>query len=140
MKEMDDKGGIQGRKTNHSARKTMIQTLCSANVPDSTIMQLSGHKSITSLNHYKKPSLDQQRSMSNLLSTPQADPSPSCSLSVNKRQIYSQTNSAAPGLLSNATFNGCTVNIHVNTPSSQLFTDTKLAHPNDPGLTCKTIT
>ena len=65
----------------------MIQTLCSANVPDSTIiMQLSRHKSITSLNHYKKPSLDQQRSMSNLLSTLQADPSLSCSLSVSKRE------------------------------------------------------
>ena len=30
MKELADKGGIQGKKTNHSARKTMIQTLCSA--------------------------------------------------------------------------------------------------------------
>jgi len=88
MKELADKGGIQGKKTNHSARKTMIQTLCSANVPDSTIMQLSGHKSITSLNHYKKPSLDQQRSMSNLLSTLQADPSPSSSLSVSKQEKF----------------------------------------------------
>ena len=53
MKELADKSGIEGRKT-------MIQTLCSAIIPDSTIMQLSGHKSLTSLNHYKKPSLDQQ--------------------------------------------------------------------------------
>ena len=44
MKELADKGRIQGKKTNHSARKTMIQTLSSANVPDSTIMQLSGHE------------------------------------------------------------------------------------------------
>ena len=62
MKELADKGGIQGKKTNHSARETMIQTL-----------QLSGHESITSLNHYKKPSLYQQRSISNLFSTLQAD-------------------------------------------------------------------
>ena len=38
MKELADKGGIYGKKTNHSARKTMIQTLCSANVPNSTTM------------------------------------------------------------------------------------------------------
>ena len=37
--------------TNHSARKTMVETLCRANVPDSTVMQLSGHKSMNSLNH-----------------------------------------------------------------------------------------
>ena len=84
MKELADKGGIHGKKKNHSARKTMIQTLCSANVPDSTIMQLSGHKSITSLNHYKRPSLDQQRSLSSLLSTLQVYPSPTYLLSVNK--------------------------------------------------------
>ena len=134
MKELADKGGIQGKKTNHSARKTMIQTLCSANVPDSTIMQLSGHKSITSLNHYKKPSLDQQRSMSNLLSTLQADPSPSCSLSVSKQETNLQSNQlcSTPGLLSNAIFNGCTVNIHINIPSSQLFTDTNQVPTSTP--------
>jgi len=134
MKELAHKGGIQGKKTNHSARKTMIRTLCSANVPDSTIMQLSGHKSITSLNHYKKPSLDQQRSMSNLLSTLQADPSPSSSLSVSKQETNLQSNQlcSTPGLLSNATFNGCTVNIRVNAPSSQLFTDTNQAPTGTP--------
>ena len=42
MKELADRSGIQGRNTNHSARKRMIQTLCTANVPDSTIMQHSG--------------------------------------------------------------------------------------------------
>ena len=137
MKELADKGGIQGKKTNHSARKTMIQTLCSANVPDSTIMQLAirtqEHHQPQSL--YKKPSLDQQRSMSNLLSTLQADPSPSCSLSVSKREtnLHSNQLCSTPGLLSNATFNGCTVNIHVNTPSSQLFTnDTNQAPTSTP--------
>ena len=108
---------ITGRKTNHSARKTMVETLCRSNVPDSTtvyprgclgvprrptsthivrikwlfcvyytffrtpsssrlgqtvdstVMQLSGHQSVQSVNHYKKLSLDQQRSMSHLLSS-----------------------------------------------------------------------
>ena len=66
---------ITGRKTNHSARKTMVETLCRSNIPDSTVMQLSGHKSVQSLNHYKKPSLDQQRSISHLLSS-HSEPSP----------------------------------------------------------------
>ena len=39
-------------------------------------------------------------------------------------------NCSTPGLLSNATFNGCTVNMHVNTPSSQLFTAAKQAPTN----------
>ena len=133
MKELADKGVIQGRKMNHSARKTMIQTLCSANVPDSTIMQLSGHKSITSLNHYKKPSLEQRRSMSNLLST---DPSPSGSLSVSKQEtnLHSNQLCSTPGFLSNATFNGFTVNIHVNTPTSQLVMTTPTNSPKRPRL------
>ena len=42
MKELAAKGGIQG--TNHSARKTMIQITCSTNIPDTIIMQLSGHE------------------------------------------------------------------------------------------------
>ena len=122
----------------------MIQTLCSANVPDSTIMQLSGHKSITSLNHYKKPSLDQQRSMSNLLSTLQADPSLSCSPSPASKQetnLHSNQLCCIPGLLSNDTFNGCTVHIHVNTPSLQLFTAANQpptnASKHPKSLTCK---
>ena len=55
---------ITGRKTNHSARKTTVETLCRANVPDST-----GHKSVQSLNHYKKPSLDQQKSLTSSVVT-----------------------------------------------------------------------
>ena len=110
---------------NHSARKTMIQILCSANVPDSKITQLSGHKSYTSHNHYKKPSLDEQRLMLNLLS-------PNCSMSVSKQEtnLHSNQLCSTPGLLSNATFNRCTVNIHVNTPSSQLFMATSQAPTN----------
>ena len=54
MKTLVKRTSITGRKTNHSARKTMVESLCRADVPDSTVMQLSGHKSIQSLNHYKK--------------------------------------------------------------------------------------
>lgn len=63
MKSLVSGTNVTGRKTNHSARKTMVETLCRANIPDSTVMQLSGHKSVQSLNHYKKPSLEQQKSV-----------------------------------------------------------------------------
>ena len=56
------------KKNNHSARKTQVQTLCAANVADSVVMPLSGHKSVQSLNHYRKPSLQQEKHMSHLLS------------------------------------------------------------------------
>ena len=119
MKDLAEKGGIQGKKTNHSARKTMIQTLCSANIPDSTIMQLSGHKSVASLNHYKKPSLEQQRSMSTLLSNCHAGPSrtvSSTSTTVTNQQSDNKSQFATTqGLLSYATFNNCTVNVSLNT-------------------------
>ena len=68
MKNLAKDGSLTGKKTNHSARKTQVQTLCAANVADSAVMQLSGHKSVQSLNHYKRPSLQQEKHMSHLLS------------------------------------------------------------------------
>ncbi len=41
------------------ARKTMVTTLCQNNTPDSVVMQLTGHKSVQTLNHYKVPTLRQ---------------------------------------------------------------------------------
>ena len=61
---MVQRTSITGWKASRSAQKTMVETLCHANIPDSTVMQLSGHKSVQSLNHYKKPSLEQQKSIS----------------------------------------------------------------------------
>ena len=56
---------LSGRKTNRSARKTSVEILCRNNLPDSMVMQLTGHRS---LNAYKKLSLEQQEEMSRLLS------------------------------------------------------------------------
>ena len=69
MKNLAKIGALTGKKTNHSARKTQVQTLCGAGVADSAVMQLTGHKSVQSLNHYKKPSLEQQKHMSHCLAT-----------------------------------------------------------------------
>ena len=42
--------------------------LCAAGVADSAVMQLSGHNSVQTLNHYKRASLEQEKHVSHLLS------------------------------------------------------------------------
>ena len=68
MTNISSKGELKGRKTNHSVRKTTVERLCQANVPDSTVIQVTGHCNIKSLNSYKTPSLNQQENISHLLS------------------------------------------------------------------------
>ena len=66
MKEMSKKAGLQNDKLrNHSARKTMIQTLSENNVPQTQIAQLSGHKNLKSIENYSHLSTKQQMHMSN---------------------------------------------------------------------------
>ena len=56
MSRIATKAELSGRKTNHSARKTTVEKLCRSNIPDSMVMQVTGHKNVQSLNAYKKPS------------------------------------------------------------------------------------
>ena len=61
MKRMGNTAEISGGKTNHSVRKTMVTALTKHNVPETQIIQLTGHKHLQSLNAYKKASMDQQK-------------------------------------------------------------------------------
>ena len=121
MKSVVKGTSITGRKTNHSARKTMVETLCRANIPDSTVMQLSGHKSVQSLNHYKKPSLEQQKSISHLLSNhcsrveQSTNRAPSSSPSTSKPLA-----AHVPGPFSNASFTNCSFVLNFGGPSQQV--------------------
>jgi site-specific recombinase XerD len=67
-KKMTEQAGIHEKKTNHSGRKTAIQTLLHAAVPPTAVMQLSGHKNVRPLNSYAHLSHEQQRTMSRILS------------------------------------------------------------------------
>ena len=71
MKDMFDKAGLKvdGDKnvTNHSARKTMIQTLKNSKIPDTDIQQISGHANIQSLNNYNEMNMEAQEEVSNIL-------------------------------------------------------------------------
>ena len=65
---MSEKAGLTGRKVNHSARKTTVTSLLHSKVEATTVMQLTGHKNVASINEYSSASLDQQIKMSNILS------------------------------------------------------------------------
>ena len=55
----------EGKKvTNHSVRKTSISRLLFADVPENFVAQLSGHKSMESLQSYKSTSAKHQKRMS----------------------------------------------------------------------------
>ncbi|CAC5401450.1 unnamed protein product [Mytilus coruscus] len=66
--EKCEEGGIHGRKTNHSVRKTAITALVHEDIPDTRIMQLSGNKKVQSIYSYSSASIEQQKEMSNILS------------------------------------------------------------------------
>ena len=57
-----------GKFTNHSVRKTCIKTLLDSRVSHNSVAQLSGHKSLKSLDSYAVASHQQQREMSKILS------------------------------------------------------------------------
>ena len=69
VKAMCEEAGIQGRKVNHSARKTAITTLVHAGISPTLVQQHSGHKSLASINNYSTASLNQQKDMSDLLTS-----------------------------------------------------------------------
>ncbi|CAC5407260.1 unnamed protein product [Mytilus coruscus] len=53
--------------TNHSARKHLIQKLQDKGVENAQIMQISGHKNVSSINSYSRLNEGQQRQISDVL-------------------------------------------------------------------------
>ena len=68
------KGTLEGRFSNHSGRKTTIQRLKDAKVPDTDIIQLTGHSNPASLKPYDKVNKGRLHDMSKILCS---NPSPS---------------------------------------------------------------
>ena len=66
---MVTKSGLEGRKTNHGARKTCVQTLKDSNIADTDIAKVTGHKNIASLQAYYEPSCKKQKQISEVLTT-----------------------------------------------------------------------
>jgi len=68
MKEMCKAADIDGRFTNHSARRTMISTLRKENVEPLNIIALAGQRNLKSLDSYSEASTEQQQIMSSKIS------------------------------------------------------------------------
>ena len=66
---MAEKAGLTTKFTDHSGRKTMMQTLVNQNFPPTDIIQLSGHKNLQSVTHYSTVNESQQMEMSRTLSS-----------------------------------------------------------------------
>ena len=70
MKSMSSRAGIQPHLTNHCLRATSVTVLSDGNCETRHIRSVTGHKSDQSIESYnERPSLEQQRMMSNVLST-----------------------------------------------------------------------
>ena len=67
MKSMCTAAGIEGRKTNHSVRKTSLTNLMHSDTPPTFVQKLSGHKNVNSLQNYVSPSQRQQKEMAGIL-------------------------------------------------------------------------
>ena len=72
MKSMATRSGLSastGKKiTNHSSRKTCVQKLKTAGVPRDQIIDVTGHRNVTSLNSYEGDDENQAKDMSNIIS------------------------------------------------------------------------
>ncbi|XP_033729266.1 uncharacterized protein LOC117318372 [Pecten maximus] len=130
MKTMANNAGLVGKKTNQSLRKTLCTKLLHSGVAPTTIMQLSGHKNVNSVNNYAVASMDQQREMCELLqNVPKTSLSSKCTSStlsrrdvVGSKEIAPVQNSTVPrssgdcqnlatGMFSGANITGGTFNI-----------------------------
>ena len=58
---------LSGRNVNHSGRKTTVTSLLHSNVKATTVMQLTGHKNVASVNAFSSASFNQQQHMSTIL-------------------------------------------------------------------------
>ena len=115
---------------NHSARKTMISTLAKHNVPETQIIQLSGHRNLHSLNAYKTATIDQQKEMSHILSVGCYGESTTNRSSIMKTDpcTGSQTPSTPLSFFQGAQLSGCTLNIRFPLQQTSLVTNNITAH------------
>lgn len=122
MKEMSRAAGLDGRITNHSARRTMISALRKENVQPLNIIGLAGQRNLKSLDSYSEASEQQQKEMSNKIShhtqghgaslamntSPVPERNPLKPLVASSSQMSAETN-PMQGMFGGAVFNNCTL-------------------------------
>ena len=98
-----------GKKlTNHSIRKTAVKKLKAANVPESSIIKVTGHKSTRGLKSYDPADQNEFREISNALNPLSASPSTSLSI----QSVSSSSLSVPKANKPTYVFHDCTVNFN----------------------------
>lgn len=69
MATISKKAGLKHIYTNHCIRATTVTRLRDAGIAPTDIINVTGHRSVQSLEHYSKPSGDVRKLMSNTLSS-----------------------------------------------------------------------
>lgn len=114
MKKMAQKGGLQGRKTNQSVRKTNCAELLQGDVAPTTIQQVTSHN-VCSINNDAIASLQIQEQMSDVLSDkPDCETLPDIKPTLNQAvQIPSDSNTLPSTSIADhsSSFNNCTSTI-----------------------------
>ena len=67
VKEMCKVAGIEESKTNHSLHSCGVSSLYNKNVPEKVIQERSGHRSLTALRAYERPTVQQMLETSKML-------------------------------------------------------------------------
>ena len=67
MRNMSVRAGLTGKKTNNSVRKSSCSTLLRAGFPPTVVAKISGHKHVSTLMNYIRPSVDMQKYMFEVL-------------------------------------------------------------------------
>ena len=117
MKRMAEKAGLGPNISNHSGRKTMMQTLTNNDVPPTDIVQLSGHKNLQSVTNYSTVTQNQQMKMSRALANlATCKESSTSSISEQKpnREVEHQQQQQAMALFSGAVIQGGHISISIN--------------------------
>jgi site-specific recombinase XerD len=123
MKTMAEKAGLGPNISNHSGRKTMMQTLTNNDIPPTDIVQLSGHKNLQSVTNYSTVTQNQQKRMSQALANlatgeKSSSESSTCTSSIKSTpeiEQQQQQQQHAMALFSGAVIQGGQISISINT-------------------------
>ena len=96
---------MEKKLTNHSMRKATVKTLKAANVPESSIIKVTGHTSTRGLKSYDPDDQDEFRVMSNALNLCGGNQSTSVS-------VQNASSSSIVENIPTYVFHGCTVNFN----------------------------
>ena len=133
---------------NHSARKHMIQKLIDHDVPPTEIVQISGHKNISSINNYSSINLNKQKHISSILTCTNKKKTDSSQAQVltqhrheaKRMKLSNQTQTQANKKTATSTVTRATATIttasqkQINFKNTNTLSDDELAQIDDPSF------